>query len=125
MGGGGGAVPVEAFNAPRENLKLMVNVSQVQAENVARLERAAGVSGQGCGKGGDPYSYGDPGGGPVSPGGVWQAGRAVCRGHTIPCLSKRRQGSFVIDLLDQSLSLDRSHLDQTKSFLIFTRPANK
>ena len=44
MAGGGGAVSLEAFNALRESLELMVNVSQVQAENVARLERVAEVS---------------------------------------------------------------------------------
>ena len=34
--------------------------------------------------------------------------------HTISCLSKRRESSFVIGFLDQNPSLDRSHLDQTK-----------
>ena len=33
--------------------------------------------------------------------------------HTIPCLSKRRESSSMIDFLDQRPSLDKSHLDQT------------
>ena len=40
-------------------------------------------------------------------------------GHTIPCLSRRRESSSMNDFLDQSQSLDRSHLDQIESFFIF------
>ena len=36
--------------------------------------------------------------------------------HTIPCLSKRRESSSMIDFLDQNPSLNRSHLDRLESF---------
>ena len=45
--------------------------------------------------------------------------------HTIPCLSKRRERSSLIDFFDQNPSLARSHLDFFESFLIFIRPSNR
>ena len=48
---------------------------------------------------------------------LWNLARPIV--HTIPCLSKRRESSSLIDFLDQNPSLDRSHLDQTQSFFDF------
>ena len=45
--------------------------------------------------------------------------------NTLPCLSKRRESSSLIDFLDQNPSLARSHLDFFESFLIFIRPSNR
>ena len=83
MAGGGAVVSVAAFNEMKDSMAQLVNLAQLQANSVARLQREADVSKlkaqpsksdkDGPEKGGDPYTDGDPGGGLVWPGsrGVW------------------------------------------------------